>query len=325
MTSTLDSNSTKAAKNLLEATRLAIELLENKWDESVVSAWTRHIIQSKGRLVLSGMGKSGIIAQKISATMASTGCPSFYLHPADALHGDLGMVMADDTALILSNSGESEEIVKLIPNLTRLGISIGAITAKPNSSLGKAANWCFTYKMPKGEGCPFNFAPMASTTLQLVWGDLLATYHMLESGFTLERFTQFHPGGSIGANLLKTKDLMHTEFPKVAPNSTLVDALIVMTQGKLGMTTVMDDNNNFLGVISDGDVRRALQKSNNPLVLTAGDIMTINPVCIQPTTFAIEAAKKMESNKITFVIVKNNNDKPCGVIHIHDLFGAKVI
>ena len=316
-----------AAKHLLEATRLAIQALEETWDEAMVRAWTRHITQSKGRLVLSGMGKSGLVAQKISATLASTGCPSFYLHPADALHGDLGMVMAEDTVLILSNSGESEEVVRLLPSLIRMGVRIGAITARPDSRLGQAADWCFTYAMPQGEGCPLNFAPMASTTLQLVWGDLLAAYHMVESGFTLESFAQFHPAGNLGARLLKLKDLMHTDYPQVSPTAGLVEALAAMTQGKLGMTTVMEGAT-LVGIISDGDIRRALQGAermrSNPLSLTARHIMTPNPVCSSPATLAVEAARSMEARKITFIVVKDG-DSPCGVVHIHDLFAAKVI
>jgi len=317
----------RAARHVLEATRRAIEALESTWDEALVRSWTAHVTRSRGRLVLSGMGKSGLVAQKIAATLASTGCPSFYLHPADALHGDLGMVMAEDTVLILSNSGESEEIVRLLSSLVRLGVKIGAITSRPESRLGQAADWCFTYALPGGEGCPLNFAPMASTTLQLVWGDLLAAYHMVESGFTLERFAMFHPAGNLGARLLKVRDLMHAEFPKVTPDAGLVEALAAMTQGKLGMTTVMEGDT-LAGVISDGDIRRALQGAqkmgSNPLGLTARQIMTADPVCAGPDTLAEETAKSMEARKITFVIVKEG-PRPCGIIHIHDLFAAKVI
>ncbi len=312
---------------MLQATRSAIAALEGSFDEALVHSWTKHVIQSQGRLVLSGMGKSGLVAQKISATLASTGCPSFYLHPADALHGDLGMVMAEDTVLILSNSGESEEIVRLLPSLIRLGVKIGAITAHPDSRLGQAADWCFTYAMPEGEGCPLNFAPMASTTLQLVWGDLLAACHMVESGFTLEHFAQFHPAGNIGARLLKVEALMHTGFPRVTPAADLMEALEAMTQGKLGMTTVMEGDT-LVGVISEGDIRRALQGAqkmrSNPLSLNALQIMSPNPICTSPSALAVETAKIMEARKITFVIVKDG-DTPRGVVHIHDLFAAKVI
>ena len=321
------SDSAMAVERALEATKLAIEALNRDWDEAVVSSWTKHIIQSRGRLVLSGVGKSGLVAQKISATMSSTGCPSFYLHPADALHGDLGMVVSGDTVLMLSNSGESDEIVRLLPSLIKMGISIGAITSRPYSRLGEAASWCFTYTMPKGEGCPLNFAPMTSTTLQLIWGDLLATYQMIESGFTVEKFSQFHPAGNIGVNLLKIKAVMHTEYPRVRSTTSLIDLLMVMTQGKLGMTTVVDGDA-LLGVISDGDIRRALQKAqllgDDPLILEAKDIMTTSPICVSSTDFAVDAAQIMEDRKITFVVVREGSNL-CGIVHIHDLLAANVI
>ena len=320
-------DSSAAARQVLASARCAIEALERSWDEALVRSWTKQILASPGRLVLSGMGKSGIVAQKIAATLASTGCPAFYLHPADALHGDLGMVTAQDTVLILSNSGESEEIVKLLPSLLRLGVPIGAITARADSRLGQAAGWCFTYALPEGEGCPLNFAPMASTTLQLVWGDLLAAHHMSQSGFTLERFAIFHPAGNLGARLLKVGDLMHAAFPRVSATADLITALRVMTEGKLGMTTVMEGET-LLGLISDGDIRRALERaqatSANPLTLCAADIMTAHPVSVAPTTLAVEAAHLMEAGKITFILVTSGG-QPCGILHIHDLLAAKVI
>ena len=317
-----------AARRVLSSTRRAIEALESSLDEALVQSWTQQVISSPGRLVLSGMGKSGLVAQKIAATLASTGCPSFFLHPADALHGDLGMVTAQDTALILSNSGESEEIVRLLPSLVRLGVPIGAITARPDSRLGQAAKWCFSYSLPEGEGCPLNFAPMASTTLQLVWGDLLAAHHMVQSHFTLEHFAVFHPAGNLGARLLKVSELMHSSFPRVSAQTDLVTALRVMTEGKLGMTTVMDGQT-LLGLISDGDIRRALERAQaiaaNPLSLCAADIMTSHPISITPSTLAVEAAHLMEARKITFILVQEAAGNPCGILHIHDLLAAKVI
>jgi len=316
-----------AAGHVLSATRAALEALEGSWDEAQVRSWTEHLLASPGRLVLSGMGKSGLVAQKISATLASTGCPSFFLHPADALHGDLGMVTAQDTVLVLSNSGESEEIVRLLPSLVRLGVPIGAITARGDSRLGQAARWCFTYTLPEGEGCPLDFAPMASTTLQLVWGDLLAAYHMVLSGFTLARFAANHPAGNLGARLLKVGTLMHKDFARVPPEADLVRALGAMTEGKLGMTTVMDGDR-LLGVISDGDIRRALERGQaagtNPLTLTAAELMTRHPIAVTPGTLAVEAARLMEQRKITFVLVAEA-EEAFGILHIHDLLGAKVI
>ncbi|BDU73023.1 KpsF/GutQ family sugar-phosphate isomerase [Mesoterricola silvestris] len=317
----------QAALHVITATRRALEALEDRWDPARLEAFTDHLVARGGRVVLTGVGKSGLIAQKISATLASTGCPSFFIHPTDALHGDLGMITAQDTVLILSNSGETEEVLKLLPSLIRLGVGIASITSNGESRLAAASGWCFTYDLPDGEGCPLNFAPMASTTLQLLWGDLLAAYFMTRTGFTLERFAQLHPAGNLGARLLKTRDLMHRDFPKVRKDASLVDALAAMTGGKLGMTTVMDGAG-LLGIISDGDIRRALEKAQrenlNPLDLSARAIMTADPVAVEPGTLAIEAARILESRKITFLVVKEGT-QAAGILHIHDLLGAKVI
>jgi arabinose-5-phosphate isomerase len=317
----------EAVDKVLNATHCAIKALQESWDPGPVTAWADYVLASKGRVILCGMGKSGIIAQKIAATLASTGCPSFFLHPAEALHGDLGMVTTDDTLLILSNSGESLEILNLLPSLLRLGIRIASITSRSDSRLAQASSWCFTYALPSGEGCPLDFAPMASTTIQLVWGDMLAAHLMVRSGFTLEKFAQFHPAGSLGSKLLKTKELMHTSFPVVEPTTPFFEVLSAMTKGRLGMTTVTEDGR-ITGVISDGDIRRAVGKAQsvqgNPLDLCASEIMTRNPVTISSDLAAIEAAGIMESRKITFLVVEEHG-QPSGVLHIHDLLTAKVI
>ncbi|NTW87475.1 MAG: KpsF/GutQ family sugar-phosphate isomerase, partial [Holophagaceae bacterium] len=271
--------------------------------------------------------KSGLVAQKIAATLASTGCPSFFLHPAEALHGDLGMVTAQDSVLALSNSGESEEVVRLLPSLLRLGIPLAAITARPESSLGQAAEWTFAYRLSEGEGCPLELAPMASTTLQLIWGDLLAGCLMSRRGFTKDHFALNHPAGSLGVKLLKVKALMHPDWPWVPPGASLTEVLRAMTGGRLGMTTVMTDAA-LLGVVTDGDIRRALERaereSTNPLQLTATEIMTRNPVTLDGEALALEAAGLMEARKITFLVVTRAG-LPAGVLHIHDLLEAKVL
>ncbi len=312
---------------LLRAIRSALDALEVDLPAAPVEAWSERMAGLRGRVVLSGMGKSGLVAQKIAATFASTGCPSFFLHPAEALHGDLGMVTRDDAVLLLSNSGESEEILRLLPSLLRLGVPLAAITARPASTLGRAVQWCFTYRLPEGEGCPLDLAPMGSTTLQLVWGDLLAAHQMVRRGFTPERFAQNHPGGSLGSRLLKTRDLIHKNWPWVAPDAGLVDLLKTMSDGKLGMAAVMDGGH-LRGVVSDGDLRRALQRAqgagHNPLDLTAQDIMTLTPVTLGGDTWAVEAASLMEARKITFLVVLEAG-KPSGVLHIHDLLDAKVL
>jgi arabinose-5-phosphate isomerase len=317
----------EALHKVLSATQSAIEALDGTLDPALVSAWADHVIGLKGRVVLCGMGKSGLVAQKIAATLASTGCPSFFLHPAEALHGDLGMVTKEDTIVILSNSGESQEILNLLPSFLRLGVRIAAITSRPESRLGQSASWCFTYRLPEGEGCPLDFAPMASTTIQLLWGDMLAANLMVRSGFTLEKFAQFHPAGNIGAKLLKSKDIMNLEFPAIEEDTPFFEVLSAMTKGRLGMTTVLKQGL-VTGVISDGDIRRAVGKTQstqgNPLQLIAGDIMTRSPATISGDLLAIEAAGMMETRKITFLVVEEGG-YPKGILHIHDLLAAKVI
>ena len=312
---------------VLDAAREAIEALKDSWDAPRVDAWTQMVLGRPGRVILTGMGKSGLVAQKIAATLASTGCPSLFLHPAEALHGDLGMVTPQDSVLALSNSGESDEVVRLLPSLARLGIPIAAITSKPGSSLAQAATWTFLYTLPQGEGCPLDLAPMASTTLQLMWGDLLASCLMDRRGFTRDHFALNHPGGSLGSKLLKVSALMRTSWPRVAPDATLTEVLKAMSSGRLGMTTVMDEGQ-LLGVITDGDLRRALERSEreglNPLSLVAEKIMTQSPTTIGAEAMAQAAAAVMEARKITFLMVTQEG-APCGVLHIHDLLEAKVL
>lgn len=317
----------KAAEGVLDAALAALAHVSHHWKEDEVRGWCATILARKGRVVLTGMGKSGLIAQKISATLASTGCPSFFLHPAEALHGDLGMVTPEDSVVALSNSGESEEIVRLLPSLVRLGVPLAAITGRPESSLGKSSKWCFTYALPEGEGCPLDLAPMASTTLQLVWGDLLAAALMEARGFTREHFALNHPAGSLGAKLMRTEDLMRTEWPKVATEAGLLQLLQAMTTGRLGMATVMEGGR-LLGVITDGDLRRGLERAQsegrNPLELQAKDLMSRNPVLVPRDTLAIEAANLMEQRKITFLVV-GEAERPVGILHIHDLLSSKVL
>lgn len=317
----------QSVRNLLTATGQALELMAKSWSEPLVASWTAHVTASRGRVIVSGMGKSGLVGQKIAATLASTGCPSFFLHPAEALHGDLGMVTADDTMLILSNSGETEEIVRILPSLVRFGAPIASITSRAKSTLGMASKWCFDYTLPHGEGCPLGVAPMASTTMQLVWGDLLAAHRMSAAGFSQAKFAEFHPGGSLGSKFLLVRDLMHQEFPIASKQDGFANVLRVMTSGRLGMA-VVQGGSGMVGVISDGDVRRAVERTQgqgaNPLHLRACDFMTSNPVVVAPDQLALEAAAVMEGRKITFLVVQDAG-RPVGVLHIHDLLAAKVL
>lgn len=317
-----------AGAGVLRAALAALAELQGSWDAVRVADWAEAMVVMKGRLVLTGMGKSGLIAQKIAATFASTGTPSFFLHPAEALHGDLGMVTPEDAVLALSNSGESEEVVRILPSLLRLEVPIAALTSRPESSLGRAARWTFPYRMPEGEGCPLDLAPMASTTLQLIWGDVLAATLMERRGFSKEGFALNHPAGTLGARLLKVETLMHTTWPRLASHATTTEVLDAITAGHLGMATVEQDGR-LLGVISDGDIRRAFkaaeQREQNPLHLTAVDFMSRNPIGTRPETLAVEAASRMEDRKVTFLVVADEKGAPVGVLHIHDLLSNKVL
>ena len=312
---------------VLEAARGGLAELSESWASARVETWISMVLGRSGRVILTGMGKSGLVAQKIAATLASTGCPSFFLHPAEALHGDLGMVTSDDSILALSNSGESEELVRLLPSLLRLGLPLAAITARPDSSLGQAADWTFSYQLPHGEGCPLELAPMASTTLQLVWGDLLAGCLMERRGFTRDLFALNHPAGSLGAKLVKVKALMHPSWPRVELSASLTTVLKAMTGGRLGMTSVMAGEA-LLGVVTDGDIRRGLEQAEreggNPLILTAAQLMSRSPATIAEEALALEAAGTMEQRKITFLMATRQG-LPSGVVHIHDLLASKVL
>ena len=317
-----------AGSGVLRAALAALTDLKGSWDPGQVSAWAEAMLALKGRLVLTGMGKSGLIAQKIAATFASTGTPSFFLHPAEALHGDLGMVTPEDAVLALSNSGESEEVVRILPSLLRLGVPIAALTSKPESNLARAARWTFLYRMPEGEGCPLDLAPMASTTLQLILGDLLAATLMEHRGFSKEGFALNHPAGALGAKLLKVESLMHLEWPRLKPMASTTEVLEAITEGRLGMATV-EDGGALMGVISDGDIRRAFKaaerKGQNPLHLTAADFMSRNPISARSETLAVEAASHMETRRVTFLVVVDGEGLPVGVLHIHDLLTHKVL
>lgn len=316
----------KAGLGLLEATSRALSALQSEWKDEEVATWIDMVLARRGRVVLCGMGKSGLIAQKISATLASTGCPSFFLHPAEALHGDLGMVTPEDSVLALSNSGESEEVVRLLPSLQRLGVPLAAITGRSSSTFGRAARWVFGYGLPGGEGCPLELAPMASTTLQLIWGDLLAAALMARRGFTRDHFALNHPAGALGSKFLKVSDLMHESIPAVAPDASLMSVLKAMSDGRLGMALVQDAEE-VRGVISDGDIRRTLERveggSVSPMNLRALEMMNPHPKTTTPETLAIEAVAEMEARKITFLLVMERG-RPKGVLHLHDYLGIGV-
>jgi arabinose-5-phosphate isomerase len=273
-----------------------------------------------------GMGKSGHIGKKIAATFASTGSPAFFIHPGEAKHGDFGMITQNDALLIISNSGETDEIIAILPFIKRLELPIIALTGKLNSTLANAATITIDVSIEK-EACPLGLAPTCSTTAALVMGDALAISLLEIRGFTREDFALSHPGGTLGRRLLlRVDELMHTgnALPKVSMDSMLKTALIEMTQKKLGMTTVLNQQGELTGIFTDGDVRRAFDDKSDIHNTSIQHIMTKNPKVIAPDTLAMEALHIMESHKITALIVTDEQKKPIGVLHLHDVLRAGI-
>lgn len=278
--------------------------------------------QAKGRIILTGMGKSGHIGKKIAASLASTGTPSFFVHPAEASHGDLGMITEDDVVIAISNSGESKELVDILNYCKRFGIKLIAITKNPQSSLGKAGD--VVLQLPNnGEACPLGLAPTNSTTATLVLGDILTAGLIERKGFTKSDFNQRHPGGKLGSILQRVSDLMHTdlEMPILEENSNMQQVLLEMTSKRLGCVGFVNTDGIFTGMLTDGDLRRCL--NSEILTKKAIDLMTKNPKTISKDTMAAEAMKIMNDKKITNIFVIEDK-KPIGVIHIHDLLNNGV-
>ncbi len=294
----------------------AINELKNLLNENL-SKTLDLIENTKGRVILSGMGKSGHIAKKIAASLASTGTPSFFLHPAEASHGDLGMVTCDDIIIAISNSGESKELIDILNYSKRFGIKLIAITKNPESSLAKAGD--VLLKLPNSkEACPLGLAPTSSTTATLVLGDIITVGMIERKGFSKAQFNQRHPGGKLGSILQKVKDLMHygDEMPILSENASFDEVILEMTSKRLGCVGFVDEKGHFSGMLTDGDLRRCLKSDKkNP---KAYEIMTKNPITVDKELFASQAIKIMNDKKITNIFVVENNI-PIGAIHIHDL------
>jgi arabinose-5-phosphate isomerase len=323
------SDSTKlraTARQVLEIEAQAIRELLPRIDERFDRA-IEVLFACAGRVVVTGMGKSGIIGQKISATFASTGTPSLVLHPADAIHGDLGRIVKGDVVLAISASGDTGEILALIPAVKRLGVPLVALTGNPRSTLATAADVHLDVSI-REEACPLGLAPTASTTAALAIGDALAMALIERRGFTVEDFADRHPGGQIGKKLLRVEDLMHTgdQVPRVASTTKMKDVLFEMTRKRLGLTTVVGERGELLGVISDGDLRRQMERHGYTLLdLPAGDCMTENPVLIERRELATRALDVMEERKITSLIVLGEGRTVAGVLHLHDLWKTEMI
>ncbi len=296
----------------------AIAGLENFIDESFEKAVTA-INECKGRVVISGIGKSAIVAQKIVATLNSTGTPSLFMHAADAIHGDLGMVQEGDIVLILSKSGESPEIKAVVPLIKNFNNLLIAIVGNTDSFLAQQANLVINTTVSK-EACPNNLAPTSSTTAQMVMGDAIAVCLMELKGFGNEDFARYHPGGNLGKRLyLKVKDIVSDSIaPKVLPTATLKEVIVEITEKRLGVTAVVDNGNKVLGIITDGDLRRMLERSDNIKNITAEDILTRNPKTIEPFIMAVDALEIFALYDISQLIVAEN-EQYIGILHLHEL------
>lgn len=304
----------------------AVEGLFDHIDADFVRA-CEMILASKGRVVVLGMGKSGHIGKKIAATLASTGTTSFFVHPAEASHGDMGMITSDDVILALSNSGTTAEIVTLLPLIKRLGIKMISLTGKPDSTLARAADVNLNARV-EHEACPLNLAPTSSTTAALVMGDALAVALLEARGFTAEDFAFSHPGGALGRRLLlKVEHVMHSgeQLPKVQRGTLLRDSLMEMTRKGLGMTAVLEADGRLAGIFTDGDLRRTLDRPIDIRLATIDDVMTVHGKTARPDMLAAEALKIMEDHKIGSLIVVDDNDHAVGAFNLQDLLRAGVM
>ena len=317
--------SIQQGKRVLNIEARAIAALVDRLDDRFAKA-VDLLLQCAGKVVVSGMGKSGLIGQKIAATLASTGTPAFFVHPADGIHGDLGMLAKEDALLAISNSGETEEVLKLLPFMKRLGIPIIALTGRPQSTLAKHSEVVLDVSVSE-EACPLGLAPTSSTTAALAMGDAVAIALLQKRGFKEEDFAQFHPGGALGRRLLfKVRDLMHQgeALPRVSATASAKEAIKEMTTKKLGMTTLVDAKGRLAGVVTDGDLRRFLQKGYSLAGAKARNLGSKAPRTIRADALAAKALQIMEQYSITSLVVVDERSRLAGVIHLHDLLKSGI-
>ena len=315
-----------SAQRTIQMEADAVAELQHRLDQSFVTA-CETMLACEGRVIVTGMGKSGHIGNKIAATLASTGTPSFFVHPGEASHGDLGMITKNDVVIVISNSGNTAEVITILPLIKRLGIPMISMTGDPESVLSQAALANLDVSV-SSEACPLNLAPTTSTTVTLAMGDALAIALLESRGFTAEDFAFSHPGGALGRKLLlRAADIMHkdTEVPRILAAQPLHQALLVMTEKGFGMTTVVTDDNKLLGVFTDGDLRRIVDAKVDINNVTMADVMSPNPKTISGEILAAQALKIMEDDSITALIVEDENHSPIGVLHMHDILRAGVV
>ena len=313
------------ARKVLQTEAAAVLALVDRLDDRFADAVSL-IVRCKGRVIVTGMGKSGIICRKIAATLASTGTPAFFLHPAEAVHGDLGVIQADDVVIAMSYSGETEELTRVLETLKRIGAPLIALTGGRKSTLAGAANVALDCSVSE-EACPMNLVPTASTTAALAMGDALAMTVLVEKGFKPEDFANLHPGGKLGKRLMRVEQLMHggDSLPVVQLHTAMKDVIYEMSRKGLGMTSVVEKDGRLAGIITDGDLRRKMGTTPNVAELTARDVMTPNPIAIPQSTMAVEALAMMEQRKITSIVVIDSDRRVEGVVHLHDLWRTEMV
>ncbi|MBI1873766.1 MAG: KpsF/GutQ family sugar-phosphate isomerase [Acidobacteria bacterium] len=312
------------ARRVLQTEAQAILALMDRLDHRFGEA-VQLLHDCRGRAIVTGMGKSGIICRKIAATLSSTGTPAFFLHPAEAVHGDLGVIRSDDVVIALSYSGETDELLRLLETIKRLGARLIAITGSPDSTLGQAADVALDCRVSE-EACPLNLVPTASTTAALALGDAIAMTLLVQRGFRQEDFVDLHPGGKLGKRLLRVEHLMHkgSATPIVQTTMPMSEVVYEMSRKGLGMTCVVDEGQHLAGIITDGDLRRHMSVHPEIMTMAAGDVMTRNPVTIGRSMLAVEALGIMEQRKITSLVVADQNRLVEGVLHLHDLWRTQM-
>jgi arabinose-5-phosphate isomerase len=312
------------ARKVLQTEAAAIQALVDRLGETFERA-VRLLLDCRGRVIVTGMGKSGIICRKIAATLSSTGTPAFFLHPAEAIHGDLGVLQPEDVIIALSYSGETDELLRLLETIKRLGARLIAITGDCRSTLGQASDVALDCRVSE-EACPMNLVPTASTTAALALGDALAMTLLVAKGFSQDRFASLHPGGKLGKRLMRAEQLMQggDQTPVVSASTPIPQVIYEISSKGLGMTCVVDDRGALSGIITDGDLRRHMTGKANLLERTAADVMTRNPVTIRRDTLAAEALLVLERRKITAIVVVNDDQRVLGVVHLHHLWRTEM-
>ncbi len=313
------------ARSVLDTEVAAILGVRDRLDERFTRA-VQVLRECRGRVILTGMGKSGIICRKIAATFSSTGTPAFFLHPAEAIHGDLGVLQAEDVVMALSYSGETDELLRLTEAIKRLGAQLIVITGSATSTLAEAADVALDCHVAE-EACPLNLVPTASTTASLALGDALAMVLLVEKGFRQEDFATLHPGGKLGKRLMRAEQLMHggDMAPVVGTATPMPELIYEISRKGLGMSCVVDEAGLLVGIVTDGDLRRHMAKGSSLLEAKAADVMTARPVTVSPTLMAVEVLNLLEARRITAVVVVDDRNRVLGVVHLHDLWRTELV